>query len=91
MVSIEHLTGENTCFFFVVLYLLITIPASIIEAHRSRTSKDYVLAGRNLGFTVALATAFVTWFGPDSAMGAGSTFAEVGGHEWDDRSVWGRG
>ena len=64
--------------FFVVLYLLITIPASIIAAKRSRTSKDYVLAGRNLGFTVALATAFATWFGSDSVMGAGSAMAEGG-------------
>ena len=63
---------------FVVLYLLITIPASLIAAKRSRTSKDYVLAGRNLGLTVALATAFATWFGSDSVMGAGSAMAEGG-------------
>ncbi len=64
--------------FFVVLYLLITIPASIIAAKRSATSKDYVLAGRNLGFTVAMATAFATWFGSDSVLGAGSAMAEGG-------------
>ena len=64
--------------FFVVLYLLITIPASIIAAKRSTTSKEYVLAGRHLGFTVALATAFATWFGSDSVMGAGSAMAGGG-------------
>ena len=64
--------------FFVVLYLLITIPASIIAAKRSRTSKDYVLAGRHLPFMVVLATAFATWFGSDSLMGAGSAMAEGG-------------
>jgi len=64
--------------FFVILYLLVTIPVSIIAAKRSSTSKDYVLAGRNLGFTVALATAFATWFGSDSVMGAGSAMAQGG-------------
>ena len=64
--------------FFVVLYLLITIPASIIAAKRSSTSRDYVLAGRNLPFIIALATAFATWFGSDSVLGAGSAMAEGG-------------
>lgn len=64
--------------FFVVLYLLITIPASIIAAKRSRTSREYVLAGRHLPFTVVLATAFATWFGSDSVLGAGSAMAQGG-------------
>ena len=64
--------------FFVALYLLITIPASIIAAQRANTSREYVLAGRNLPFVIVLATAFATWFGSDSVMGAGSAMAEGG-------------
>jgi SSS family transporter len=64
--------------FFVVLYLCITIPVSIIAAQRSNTSREYVLAGRHLPFTIVLATAFATWFGSDSVMGAGAAMAEGG-------------
>lgn len=64
--------------FFVVLYLCVTIPVSIIAAQRSNTSREYVLAGRHLPFTIVLATAFATWFGSDSVMGAGAAMAEGG-------------
>lgn len=63
---------------FVSLYMLVTIPVSIYAAHRVHSTKDYVLAGRHLPFTIALATVFATWFGSDSVLGAGSAMAEGG-------------
>jgi len=63
---------------FILLYMLITIPVSIVAARRIHTSKDYVLAGRHLPFFMALATVFATWFGSDSVLGAGTAMAEGG-------------
>lgn len=64
--------------FFIALYMLITIPVSIYAAHRIHGTRDYVLAGRNLPFAMALATVFATWFGSDSVLGAGTAMAEGG-------------
>lgn len=64
--------------FFILLYMLVTIPVSIWAARRIHSTKDYVLAGRRLPFVMALATVFATWFGSDSVLGAGTAFAEGG-------------
>ena len=64
--------------FFVCLYMLVTIPVSIVAAHKIHSSKDYVLAGRHLPFLMVLATVFATWFGSDSILGAGTAMAEGG-------------
>lgn len=63
---------------FVALYMLVTIPVGIWAAHRVKSSRDYVLAGRNLPFLIALATVFATWFGSDTVLGAGTAMAEGG-------------
>jgi SSS family transporter len=63
---------------FVLLYMLVTIPIGIYAAQRIKSSRDYILAGRNLPFLIALATVFATWFGSDSVLGAGTAMAEGG-------------
>lgn len=62
----------------VLLYMLITIPVGIWAAHKVKSSRDYILAGRNLPFFIALATVFATWFGSDTVLGAGTAMAEGG-------------
>jgi len=62
----------------VLLYLVAMIPISFYAARFVRTSTDYVLAGRNLPFYMALATVFATWLGSESILGASSEMAEGG-------------
>ena len=63
---------------FVLIYMLLMIPIGIYASRRVKTSQDYVLAGRHLPFTMAMATVFATWFGSETFLGAGSRMAEGG-------------
>lgn len=62
----------------VFIYLVAMIPVSFYASRFVKNSKDYVLAGRNLPFYMALATVFATWFGSESILGASSKMAEGG-------------
>lgn len=62
----------------VFLYLVAMIPVSFYASKFVKNSNDYVLAGRNLPFYMALATVFATWFGSESILGASSRMAEGG-------------
>lgn len=63
---------------FVLLYMLLMIPIGIYASRRVKSSQDFVLAGRHLPFTMAMATVFATWFGSETFLGAGSRMAEGG-------------
>jgi len=63
---------------FVLIYMLMMIPIGIYASHRVKSSQDYVLAGRHLPFSMAIATVFATWFGSETFLGAGSRMAEGG-------------
>src|SRR3989344_3368061 len=63
---------------FVLIYMLMMIPIGIYASRRVKSSQDYVLAGRHLPFSMALATVFATWFGSETFLGAGSRMAEGG-------------
>lgn len=54
------------------------IPIGIYASKKIKNSSDYIVAGRHLPFTMALATVFATWFGSETFMGAGSRMAEGG-------------
>ncbi len=62
----------------VLLYLVLMIPISFYASRFVKNSADYVLAGRNLPFYMAMATVFATWLGSDSILGASSKMAEGG-------------
>lgn len=62
----------------VLLYLIAMIPISFYASRFVKGSTDYVLAGRNLPFYMALATVFATWLGSDSILGASSKMAQGG-------------
>ncbi len=63
---------------FVLLYLVLMIPISFYASRYVKTTNDFVLAGRNLPFYMALATVFATWLGSDSILGASSYMAQGG-------------
>jgi SSS family transporter len=63
---------------FTLLYTVLMIAIGVYASRKVRNSEDYVLAGRNLPFYMALSTVFATWFGSESILGAGSKFAEGG-------------
>lgn len=58
--------------------MLLMIPIGIYASRKIKTSRDYVLAGRHLPFSMAMATIFATWFGSETFLGAGSRMAEGG-------------
>ncbi|PIY06114.1 MAG: sodium:solute symporter, partial [Gallionellaceae bacterium CG_4_10_14_3_um_filter_60_1069] len=45
---------------FVVLYLLFSVGVGVYAARRVHTSRDFVVAGRNLPLPVVTATVFAT-------------------------------
>lgn len=62
----------------IIIYVLLMLAVGLYTRHKVKTSSDYVLAGRSLPFYMATATVFATWFGSESILGAGSSFAESG-------------
>lgn len=64
--------------FAIIAYVLLMLPVGLYARHKVKNSSDYVLAGRSLPFYMTLATVFATWFGSETILGAGGTFAEEG-------------
>lgn len=64
--------------FAVIGYVLLMLPIGLYARHKIKNSNDYVLAGRSLPFYMTLATVFATWFGSETILGAGGTFAQEG-------------
>ena len=64
--------------FAVIGYVLLMLPIGLYARHKVKNSNDYVLAGRSLPFYMTLATVFATWFGSETILGAGGTFAQEG-------------
>ncbi len=62
----------------IIGYVLLMLPIGLYARHKVKNSNDYVLAGRSLPFYMTLATVFATWFGSETILGAGGTFAEEG-------------
>lgn len=70
----------SALFFFVILYILVTVGIGLYASLRVKTSTDYVLAGRSLPIYVTIATVFATWFGAEAVLGVSGTFATEGGN-----------
>lgn len=68
----------DTLGLFVLIYLILMVPISFYASRFVKNTNDYVLAGRNLPFYMALATVFATWLGSDSILGASSYMAQGG-------------
>lgn len=63
---------------FIGLYLLATIAIGWWASKRVKSTKDYVVAGKNLPLLIAASALFATWFGSETIMGASSEFVENG-------------
>lgn len=60
---------------FVLLYLVLQLGIGVWVSRRIRTETDYLIAGRNLGYTLATFSIFATWFGAETVVGsAGSAY-----------------
>ena len=63
---------------FIICYLLVTLLIGWWASRRVHSTKDFVVAGRNLPMVVAGCALFATWFGSETIMGATSEFVEHG-------------
>ncbi len=65
-------------FWFVIIYLLLSVGVGLFAATRVRNSKDFAVAGRSLPLPVVTATVFATWFGAEAVLGISATFVKDG-------------
>jgi SSS family transporter len=63
---------------FIIAYLLITLLIGWWASRRVHSTKDFVIAGRQLPLFVAASALFATWFGSETLMGASSEFVQHG-------------
>lgn len=63
---------------FIALYLLATLAIGYWASRRVKSTRDFVIAGRNMPLLVAGSALFATWFGSETIMGASSEFVENG-------------
>lgn len=67
----------TTGFAAMLAYLALQLGIGVWISRRIRTESDYLLAGRNLGYTLATFSIFATWFGSETIMGsAGNAFRD---------------
>lgn len=61
----------------ICLYIAIQFAVGIWVAQRVKLESDYILAGRQIGTTLAAFSVFATWFGAETVLGsAGRVYAE---------------
>src|SRR5690606_7884348 len=54
----------------IALYIVAQLLVGAWVARRIRTEDDYLVAGRRLGYPLAIFTIFATWFGAETCIGA---------------------
>lgn len=54
----------------VILYVAVQLGIGFWVSRRIRTEDDYLVAGRSLGYSLAIFTIFATWFGAETVVGA---------------------
>jgi Na+/proline symporter len=62
----------------VTVYVLAQLMIGAWVARRIRTEDDYLVAGRRLGYPLAIFTVFATWFGAETCIGAAGAIYENG-------------
>ncbi len=67
-------------FWFVLLYLLVSVGIGLYAGTRVHNTKDFAVAGRSLPLPVVTATVFATWFGAETVFGISATFVKEGLH-----------
>ena len=62
----------------VLAYVLCQFAVGIYVSRRIRTETDYLVAGRSLGYGLAIFTIFATWFGAETTVGAAGAIYDEG-------------
>lgn len=61
----------------IIAYLALQFGIGIWASRRVKSESDYLLAGRNLGYTLATFSIFATWFGAETVVGsAGNAYRD---------------
>jgi Na+/proline symporter len=60
------------------LYLVVQFGIGIWASRRIRSEDDYLVAGRRLGYPLAIFSIFATWFGAETCIGAAGDIYENG-------------
>ena len=64
--------------FGILIYVLIQLGIGWWVSRYIKTEVDYILAGRQLGYTLGTFTIFATWFGSESVIGASGAIYDGG-------------
>ncbi len=70
--------NNSLLLFSILLYLSLNLWIGWWASRRVKTTKDFVLAGRGLGFMLASMVTFATWFGSETLTGAPAEFINDG-------------
>lgn len=65
-------------FIGVLVYILLQLLLGVLVSRRIRSESDYLIAGRKIGFGLAMFSMFATWFGAETCIGAAGKFYEQG-------------
>jgi SSS family transporter len=68
----------NWVFASLLLYLAAQLAIGMYVSRRVRTESDFLLAGRQLGYSLAIFSIFATWFGAETCIGAAGAIYEHG-------------
>jgi Na+/proline symporter len=73
-----HWPVMNPTLIGVGAYIAAQLAIGFWVARRIRTEDDYLVAGRRLGYPLAIFTIFATWFGAETCIGAAGAIYEEG-------------
>lgn len=62
----------------IAAYVLAQLAIGVLVSRRVHTEDDYLLAGRRLGYPLAVFSIFATWFGAEACIGAAGTIYRSG-------------
>lgn len=68
----------NATLLAIILYVVAQLGIGAWVARRIRTEDDYLVAGRSLGYGLAVFTVFATWFGAETCIGAAGAIYQDG-------------
>jgi SSS family transporter len=68
----------NAILLGIAVYVLAQLAIGVWVSRRIRTEDDYLVAGRSLGYGLAIFTIFATWFGAETCIGAAGAIYERG-------------
>jgi Na+/proline symporter len=68
----------NATLLAITAYIIAQLAVGAWVSRRVRTESDYLLAGRSLGYGLAIFTIFATWFGAETCIGAAGAIYERG-------------